>query len=107
MRGAVTDRFTPIATRISISTLQGSLWPALMRLTIDLHDNELKMSAWLTDKYSEILQKMGAKQVVKQPRKPRHYSISDVASLRRRIMGDNPGNSALTYLQSWDVPNCS
>ncbi|MGH6676522.1 MAG: GMC family oxidoreductase, partial [Xanthobacteraceae bacterium] len=41
----------------------------LLRITIDFHDNELKMSAFLTDKYAEILQKMGAKQVVKQPRK--------------------------------------
>ena len=40
-----------------------------MRMTIDFHDNEIKMSAYLTDKYAEILQKMGATQVVKQPRK--------------------------------------
>jgi len=36
-----------------------------MRMTIDFHDNEIKMSAYLTDKYAEILQKMGASQVVK------------------------------------------
>ena len=31
----------------------------LMRMTIDFHDNELKMSAYLTDKYAEILQTNG------------------------------------------------
>ena len=80
----------------------------LVRLTIDLHDNELKMSAFLTDKYAEILQQMGAKQVVKQPRKG-PYDVTDYQTSHLcggAIMGDNPGNSALNrYLQSWDVPN--
>jgi gluconate 2-dehydrogenase alpha chain len=80
----------------------------LVRLTIDLHDNELKMSAFLTDKYAEILQQMGAKQVVKQPRKG-PYDVTDYQTSHLcggAIMGENPGNSALNrYLQSWDVPN--
>ena len=80
----------------------------LMRMTIDFHDNELKMSAFLTDKYAEILQQMGAKQVVKQPRKG-PYDVTDYQTSHLcggAIMGDNPGNSALNrYLQSWDVPN--
>jgi gluconate 2-dehydrogenase alpha chain len=80
----------------------------LMRMTIDLHDNELKMSAYLTDKYAEILQKMGAKQIVKQPRKGPYdvtqYQTSHLCG--GAIMGDNPGDSVLNrYLQSWDVPN--
>jgi len=80
----------------------------LMRMTIDLHENELKMSAFLTDKYAEILQQMGAKQVVKQPRKG-PYDVTDYQTSHLcggAIMGENPGNSALNrYLQSWDVPN--
>jgi gluconate 2-dehydrogenase alpha chain len=80
----------------------------LVRLTIDFHDNELKMSAFLTDKYAEILQQMGAKQVVKQPRKG-PYDVTDYQTSHLcggAIMGDNPGNSALNkYLQSWDVSN--
>ena len=80
----------------------------LMRITIDFHDNELKMSAFLTDKYAGILQQMGAKQVVKQPRKG-PYDVTDYQTSHLcggAIMGDNPGNSALNrYLQSWDVPN--
>jgi len=81
---------------------------SLVRLTIDFHDNELKMSAFLTDKYAEILQQMGAKEVVKQPRKG-PYDVTDYQTSHLcggAIMGDNPGNSALNrYLQSWDVPN--
>ena len=80
----------------------------LMRMTIDLHDNELKMSAFLTDKYAEILQQMGAKQVVKHPRKG-PYDVTDYQTSHLcggAIMGDSPNNSAVNrYLQSWDVPN--
>jgi gluconate 2-dehydrogenase alpha chain len=80
----------------------------LVRLTIDFHDNELKMSAYLTDKYAEIIGRMGAKQVVKQPRKAPYdvtaYQTSHLCG--GAIIGDNPSNSALNrYLQSWDVPN--
>jgi gluconate 2-dehydrogenase alpha chain len=80
----------------------------LMRLTIDFHDNEVKMSAWLTDKYAEIVQRMGAKQVVKKPRKG-PYDITQYQTSHLNggaIMGDNPSNSAVNrYLQSWDVTN--
>jgi gluconate 2-dehydrogenase alpha chain len=80
----------------------------LARLTIDFHDSELKMSAWLTDKYAEIVKQMGAKQVVKKPRKG-PYDVTQYQTSHLNggaIMGDNPGNSALNkYLQSWDVPN--
>ncbi len=80
----------------------------LLRMTIDFHDNELKMSDWLTDKFAEIVQGMGAKQVVKKPRKG-PYDVTKYQTSHLNggaIMGDNPGNSALNrYLQSWDVPN--
>ena len=89
-------------------TYKDRLGRPLVRLTIDFHDNELKMSAWLTDKYAEIIQRMGAKQVVKHPRKG-PYDITSYQTSHLcggAIMGDNPGNSALNkYLQSWDVPN--
>jgi gluconate 2-dehydrogenase alpha chain len=80
----------------------------LVRITMDFHENELKMSAWLTDKFGEIIERMGAKQVVKQPRKGPYdvtkYQTSHLCG--GAIMGDNPSNSALNrYLQSWDVPN--
>ncbi len=80
----------------------------LLRLTIDLHDNELKMSAYLTDKFAEIVTRMGAKQVVKKPRKG-PYDVTDYQTSHLcggAIMGSDPGSSALNrYLQSWDVPN--
>jgi len=79
-----------------------------MRMTIDFHENELKMSAFLTDKYAEILQKMGATQVVKQPRKG-PYDVTDYQTSHLNggaIMGEKPDVSAVNrYLQSWDVPN--
>ncbi len=80
----------------------------LVRLTMDFHDNELKMSAWLTDKFAEIIQRMGAKQVVKQLRKGPYdvtkYQTSHLCG--GAIMGSDPKSSALNrYLQSWDVPN--
>ncbi|MBV9786114.1 MAG: GMC family oxidoreductase [Acidisphaera sp.] len=80
----------------------------LLRLTMDLHENELKMSAFLTDRYAEIIQRMGATQVVKQPRKG-PYSIVDYQTSHicgGAIMGSDPGSSAVNpWLQSWDVPN--
>jgi gluconate 2-dehydrogenase alpha chain len=80
----------------------------LLRMTMDLHENELKMSAYLTDRYAEIIERMGAKQVVKHPRAGPYdittYQTSHLCG--GAIMGTNPGNSALNiYLQSWDVPN--
>jgi gluconate 2-dehydrogenase alpha chain len=80
----------------------------LLRMTMDLHENELKLSAYLTDRYAEIIQAMGAKQVVKQPRKGPYditkYQTSHLCG--GAIMGTTPKTSALNkYLQSWDVPN--
>jgi gluconate 2-dehydrogenase alpha chain len=80
----------------------------MLRMTMDLHDNEIKMSAYLTDRYAEILQKMGAKQVVKEPRTGPYdvtrYQTSHLCG--GAIMGTSPGDSVVnTYLQSWDVPN--
>ena len=80
----------------------------LIRLTMDFHENELKMSAFLTDRYAEIITQMGAKQVLKQPRKGPYditkYQTSHICG--GAIMGETPKSSALNrYLQSWDVPN--
>jgi gluconate 2-dehydrogenase alpha chain len=80
----------------------------LARLTMDFHDNELKMSQYLTDKYGEIIERMGARQVVKQVRKGPYdvtaYQTSHLCG--GAIMGSDPKSSAVNrYLQSWDVPN--
>ncbi len=80
----------------------------LPRITIDFHDNELKMSEFLTRKYAEIIHAMGAKQVVPQVRKGPYdvtaYQTSHLCG--GAVMGSDPRSSALNrYLQSWDVPN--
>jgi gluconate 2-dehydrogenase alpha chain len=80
----------------------------LLRMTMDFPENELKMNAFLTDKYVEIIKAMGATQVVAHPRKGPYditaYQTSHLCG--GAIMGDKPTNSALNrYLQSWDVPN--
>ena len=101
---------TAIATSISISipTYKDRFGRPLMRMTIDFHENEVKMSAFLTDRYAEILKEMGAQQVEKQPRKA-PYDITEYQTSHLcggAIMGANPKQSALNkYLQSWDVPN--
>jgi gluconate 2-dehydrogenase alpha chain len=79
-----------------------------MRMTIDLHDNELKQNRYLTDKYAEIIQAMGAREVVKQYRTgPYDSTAYQTTHLNGgAIMGTDPNTSALNrYLQSWDVPN--
>jgi gluconate 2-dehydrogenase alpha chain len=80
----------------------------LVRITMDFHDNEIKQNKFLTDKFAEIFQAMGAKQVHKEYRKA-PYDITKYQTTHLcggAIMGTDPGTSALNrYLQSWDVPN--
>jgi gluconate 2-dehydrogenase alpha chain len=80
----------------------------LLRLTLDLHENELKMSEFLTDRFAEIIQQMGATQVVKHPRKG-PYDGTEYQTTHLNggaIMGTDPTTSAVNrYSQSWDVPN--
>ena len=80
----------------------------LLRVTFDFHDNEYKMSQFLTDRVAEITQKMGAKQIAAHPRKgPYNDTIYQTThTCGGAVMGDDPTTSALNrYLQSWDVPN--
>jgi gluconate 2-dehydrogenase alpha chain len=80
----------------------------VMRITFDFHDNELKMSQYLTDRLAEIVEKMGPRQIEKLPRTG-HYNIGIYQTTHTcggAIMGSDPATSALNrYLQSWDVPN--
>ena len=61
----------------------------LLRMTMDFHDNEIKMSALSHRPIRRDRQAMGAKQVVKQPRKGPYdiTEVPDLASLRRRHHG--------------------
>src|SRR5437660_8342316 len=79
-----------------------------MRLTFDFHENELKMSQFITDQLAEIVQRMGPRQIVKHPRTG-SYSIVPYQTTHTcggAIMGTDPKTSALNrYLQSWNVHN--
>jgi gluconate 2-dehydrogenase alpha chain len=80
----------------------------LLRMTFDFHDNEMKMSQYLTDRVAEITQKMGPNKLEKNPRtKP--YDVTKYQTTHTcggAIMGTDPKTSAVNrYLQSWDVPN--
>ncbi len=80
----------------------------LMRITFDFHQNELRMSQFLTDRVAEVTQKMGPQQIVKRPRTG-HYDDTKYQTTHTcggAIMGTDPKTSALNrYLQSWDVSN--
>src|SRR5204862_185848 len=80
----------------------------LMRMTFDRHENEHKMSVWLTDKAAEIAKAIGPSKINVNPRTEK-YTIVPYQSTHNTggaIMGADPATSAVnTYLQSWDVPN--
>ena len=79
----------------------------LLRITFDFHENELKMSQYLTDRLAEITQRMGPRSLEKHPRTG-PYDIAKYQTTHTcggAIMGTDPKTSALNrYLQSWDVP---
>jgi gluconate 2-dehydrogenase alpha chain len=80
----------------------------MMQLTFDFPENDLKMSAFVTDKAAEVARAMGPKQIVaKAPKGP--YNIVPFQSTHNTggaIMGNNPRDSVVNkYLQCWDVPN--
>ncbi|WP_426958670.1 GMC family oxidoreductase [Muricoccus radiodurans] len=89
-------------------TYKDRLGRPLLRMTFDYHDNERRMSDYVTDKMEPIMRAMGAKQsIVNRRRGP--WSVVPYQTTHNTggaIMGDNPRTSAINkYLQSWDVPN--
>jgi gluconate 2-dehydrogenase alpha chain len=80
----------------------------LLRMTFDFHDNELRMSEYLTRKTAEIARALGPSAIEARPRQGR-YSIVPYQSTHNTggaVMGADPATSAVNrYLQSWDVPN--
>jgi gluconate 2-dehydrogenase alpha chain len=89
-------------------TYKDRLGRPLMRITFDFHDNDLKMSGFLTDRLAEIVEAMKPRQVVKSPRKgPYDINIYQTTHVCGGvIMGEDPKTSALNrYLQSWDTSN--
>jgi gluconate 2-dehydrogenase alpha chain len=80
----------------------------LLRLTFDFHDNERRMSRFVTGKAEQIARAMKPREVGINQREGR-YSIVPYQTTHNTggaIMGNNPRSSAVNrYLQSWDVPN--
>jgi gluconate 2-dehydrogenase alpha chain len=91
-------------------TYRDSLGMPLLRMTFDWHDNEYKMTRYLTDRALEIVNKMNPKSHSTLMRKPGdHYNVREYQTTHVTggvITGADPKSSALNrYLQSWDVPN--
>ena len=80
----------------------------LLRMTFDFPDNDLRMSAFCTEKAMEIARTMGGQLVAGSPR-TRPYDITEYQTTHNTggaIMGTDPSTSVVNrYLQSWDVPN--
>jgi gluconate 2-dehydrogenase alpha chain len=80
----------------------------LMRMTFDFPENDIKMSAYITEKATAIGRAMGGQQVVGSPRKP-PYTTTQYQTTHNTggtVMGADPSTSVVNrYLQSWDVHN--
>lgn len=80
----------------------------LLRMTFDFPQNDLKMSAYITQKALEIGKAMGGRQVSGGPRKG-PYNVTQYQTTHNTggtVMGNDPSTSVVNrYLQSWDVPN--
>jgi gluconate 2-dehydrogenase alpha chain len=80
----------------------------LLRMTFEFPENDLKMSAYITDKTLAIGRAMGGKQVVGSGRKG-PYTVTQYQTTHNTggtVMGADPATSVVNrYLQSWDVPN--
>ncbi len=80
----------------------------LLRMSFDRHENEHKMSAWLTAKAAEIAKAIGPSKMNVNPRTGK-YTIVPYQSTHNTggaAMGADPATSAVNkYLQSWDVTN--
>ena len=89
-------------------TYKDRLGRPLMRMTFDFHDNELKMSAFLTERLADIAKAMDPAELTPAPRKgPYNMSIYQTThNTGGTVMGADPATSVLNrYCQSWDVHN--
>jgi gluconate 2-dehydrogenase alpha chain len=80
----------------------------LLRITFDFPENDLRMSAYVTERATEIAKAMGGQQVAGAPRQ-RPYTTTQYQTTHNAggtIMGADRSNSVVNrYLQSWDVHN--
>lgn len=79
-----------------------------IRMTFDWHDNERKLSAYVTNKATEIAKSLNPAKLSVSPVSGK-YSIVPYQSTHNTggvVMGNDPATSAVNkYLQSWDVSN--
>ena len=80
----------------------------LLRMTFDFPQNDLRMSAFITERAAEVGRAMGGVQVVAGPRKG-PYTTTQYQTTHNTggtVMGTDPATSVVNrYLQSWDVSN--
>ncbi|WP_266180335.1 GMC family oxidoreductase [Dyella humicola] len=91
-------------------TYKDSFGLPLLRMTFDWHDNEYKMTRFLTDRAQEIVDQMKPRQSAQTIRKPGdHYDTRQYQTTHTTggvIQGKDPNTSALNnFQQSWDVHN--
>jgi gluconate 2-dehydrogenase alpha chain len=91
-------------------TYKDSFGLPLLRITFDWHDNEYKMTQFLTDKAQEIADAMKPRQTSQTIRKPGgHYDVRQYQTTHTTggvIQGTSPETSALNrFQQNWDVHN--
>lgn len=91
-------------------TYKDSFGLPLLRITFDWHDNEYKMTQFLTDKAQEIADAMKPRQTSQTIRKPGgHYDVRQYQTTHTTggvIQGSSPETSALNrFQQNWDVHN--
>lgn len=80
----------------------------LLRMTFDFPENDLRMSAWCTERALEIGRAMGARQVAGAPRRGPYTSTQyqTTHNTGGTVMGTDPSTSVVNrYLQCWDVSN--
>ena len=89
-------------------TYKDRLGRPLMRMTFDFHDNELKMSANLTQRLAEIARALDPTEITAVPRKG-PYTVTAYQTTHNTggtVMGADPATSVVNrYCQSWDVHN--
>jgi gluconate 2-dehydrogenase alpha chain len=80
----------------------------LLRMTFDFHENEYRMSDYLTDRALEIARRLSPSQV-DVARRTGPYEIVSYQTTHNTggaVMGADPATSVVNrFLQSWDVPN--
>jgi gluconate 2-dehydrogenase alpha chain len=80
----------------------------LMRMTFDFHNNELKMSAFLTERLAEIAKALDPLETTASPRKG-PYTLNLYQTTHNTggtVMGADAATSVVNrYCQSWDMHN--